>query len=128
MIIKENVTVYVCEYCKKKLFREHAMVNHESTCDKNPLNHKACFGCVHLDNDEVEYYVGYHYDGDPIEKTSGCFKCKKFDKLMFTWNAEKLKLPEKYPETFEDQKRMPNSCRHFQQFEYNNEPIGDLPF
>lgn len=131
MIIVTNVTIYKCEFCKKELKRKHAMVNHEEICDNNPKNKKACYGCIHLQEHDTEYYTEHRgYDGeyDETEHKSHCFRCEKFEKLMFTWKAEKLKLPEKYPETFEDQKRMPNSCRHFKEFENDEKPLFDLPF
>jgi hypothetical protein len=126
----KDVTVYICDYCKKKLFRKYAMVNHELLCDKNPINNKACFGCIHLENEEVERYVD-GYDGDYQTIKSGCFKCAKLDKLMFTWNAEKRGLPEAYPEDFEEQKKMPKECRHFSSYDnerYSEKLLTDLPF
>lgn len=127
----KDVTVYICDHCKKKLFRKHAMINHELICDKNPINNKACFGCIHLQTEEVEYSRGCSYDGDIDWATAGCFKCTKFNKLMYSWSAEKKNLPEKYPETFEDQKRMPNKCRSFTAYDkekYEEDLITDLPF
>ena len=34
----KNVVVYKCDHCQKKLFRKHAMVNHEIKCSR-------CFRC-----------------------------------------------------------------------------------
>lgn len=108
------VTLYSCDFCSKTLFREHAMKSHEDKCSNNPKNKKACYGCVHLTTEEVERYSGCSYDGEPNYITSVCFKCEKLDKLMYSYKAEKLGLPEKYPEDFEEQKRMPNECRHIE--------------
>ena len=110
----KDVTVFICDHCNKKLFRKHAMVNHEETCIKNPKNSKACFeGCVHLRTEEVEVHIGYDYDGDTQTKNSGCFNCVKLKKLMYSFRAEQLGLPEKYPHDFVDQEKMPHECRHF---------------
>jgi len=127
MIVKDNITLYVCEHCARKMFRKHSMVNHEEKCDKNPKNVKACFGCVHLTTEEVEYEVEY-YDGSDGRK-SGCFKCEKLNKIMYSWKAEKLNLPEKYPETFDEQKPMPNTCRSRTEYDEEKyiEPFN-LPF
>lgn len=127
----KDVTVYICDHCKKKLFRKHAMVNHELLCDKNPINKKACFGCIYLDTEEIEVQTGSDYDGEPNYRTSGCFNCKKLEKLMYSWNAEKRGLPNAYPEDFEEQKNMPNECRHFSSYDnerYSEQLLTDLHF
>ncbi len=117
MNIKENVTIYSCEFCKKKMFVKHAMVNHEKWCGNNPENYKACHGCIHLEEKEVEYCVRtYTSDGDVYytdKKTTG-FVCAKLGKELYPFSAEKLKLPEKYPETFEDKEPMPKDCEHYE--------------
>lgn len=124
------VTVYSCDHCKKKLFREHAMKNHEAGCDKNPANKKACFDCVHLTTEEVEIFDGCDYDGEPNTRNSGCFSCVKLKKLMYSFKAEKLGLPDKYPEDFEDQQKMPNTCRHMESYDKSKYENIDsmLPF
>ena len=53
MKVKENVTVYSCEYCKKKLFRQHAMEAHEMMCNKNPDNYRPCYGCKYLEKERI---------------------------------------------------------------------------
>lgn len=120
----KNVTLYSCDFCLKKLFREHAMKKHEEMCGSNPKNQKACYNCVHLNVEEIERYIGSDYDGDPQYTTTGCMKCEKLDKLMYSFSAERRGLPEKYPEDFEEQERMPNTCRHI---EYGNNDF-DFPW
>ncbi len=101
------------------------MVKHEESCIKNPVNSKACFnGCVHLTTEEVERCTGYSYDGDQHFTTSGCFKCVKLKKLMYSFKAEQRGLPEMYPDDFEDQEKMPHTCRHFEV--YNSLEYEDL--
>lgn len=41
MIITNNVTVYKCEFCNKKLYRKHAMIKHEDLCIHNTKKIKA---------------------------------------------------------------------------------------
>jgi hypothetical protein len=109
MIIKENVTVYQCEHCKKKMFRKHAMERHIDFCTYNPKNFTACSGCAHLDEIKIEYSVD-HYFYVEVQRKSNGFRCKKLDKTLYPLKAKRLGLPEKYPETFEDQELMPREC------------------
>lgn len=123
MRTQENVTIYHCDFCKKQLKRKHAMLKHEDGCTSNPKNKIACFsGCVYLEqiDIEIDVFVGRHYDGEPILNTrkSFCFKCLKKDQLMYSFSAEKLDLPTKYPDDFEDQEPMPKvSCELFKESE-----------
>jgi len=129
MIVKDNITLYVCEHCQRKMFRKHSMVNHEEKCDKNPKNHKACYGCIHLKIEEIEVEFGRNYeDGEYITNTSHHYVCDKLKKMMFTWKAEKAKLPEKYPETFDEQKPMPNTCRSRTEYDAEKYNDFDLPW
>lgn len=110
MITTENVTIYKCEFCKKKYFRKHACEGHEKYCSSNPENEKACSGCVFLEETKVEYDVdNYEYGGYQTRYSNG-FKCLKKDQLLYPLKAERLDLPNRYPETFEDQLPMPKDC------------------
>jgi uncharacterized radical SAM superfamily protein len=54
MKVTENVTVYQCEHCGKKLFRKHAMIKHEELCNNNHKNYKACMaGCAFLEKTQI---------------------------------------------------------------------------
>lgn len=97
--------VYKCDYCGKNLIRKHAMIKHEKFCDRNPLNIKACFGCVFLTKEEVLIEEHDHYD----RKSNG-FRCTKKDVLLYPTKVERKGLLDKYPETFEDQEPMPSQC------------------
>ena len=92
MIVKTNITLYYCEFCKKELKRKHAMVNHESKCRNNPTNYQPCFNCK---------YFQEHVD------SRNYYSCNKLNKQMYTINAVHKKLLEKYPESFEEQEQMP---------------------
>lgn len=110
MIVKENVTVYKCGFCKKKLFVKHAMDHHEKYCGCNPENFKACEGCIHLEEIEVEYDLGDGYENEPVTRKATGFNCKKLNKKMYPTKAERKGLPTKYPWTFQDQVPMPKEC------------------
>lgn len=115
MIVKENITLYVCEFCKKKLFRKHSMIKHEEFCTSNPKNFKACSGCTYLKEIEIPYYADRvdNY-GDIYQKeikTKG-FECTKLNKILYPLKVERLELNKKYPETFEEQEPMPKECEH----------------
>lgn len=108
MRVKENVTIYQCDFCNRKMFRKHSMEKHEKWCDHNPQNFRACGSCQFLD----ETVVYYSYDkglGEVNKKTNG-FRCSKLNKDIYPFKAEKLDLPNKYPETFDGQEPMPKSC------------------
>ena len=121
MKIEENVTVYQCEYCNKKLFRKHSMVRHEEFCSYNPKNKCACSGCDHLEETTVTYLSGYgDMMGNEAERTAIAFHCKKLDKMLYPLKVARLKLDEKYPETFEGQELMPNKCESRQVTDYSS--------
>lgn len=109
MKITEGITLYQCEFCKKKYFRKHACENHEKFCPSNPDNFKACSGCVFLKEEKVEYVVSNHDYHDQGRSSNG-FRCSQKDQLLYPLKAERLKLPQRFPETFEDQEPMPKEC------------------
>ena len=118
MKVKQNVTLYICEHCKKKLFMKHAMVKHEIKCSMNPANFSACAGCNHLEEKPIEYtrfgYNGYVETEDVIETHT--FHCKKLNKDIYPSAVLHKGLPEKYPETFSEQEVMPVECEYYQYF------------
>lgn len=113
----ENVTLYKCDFCKKELKRKHAMENHEKKCSNNPINSKACYSCVFLEEAKTNVSWVRHYDHGEgtsyFEKEVKCFKCTKLDKLMYSANIEKGSALIRYPETFENQEAMPKECEDF---------------
>lgn len=110
MKTKTNVTLYICDHCKKKLLRKWAMEKHEKYCGANPENRRACEGCQHLEETTVEViYEGIYQDR--IVK-SKAFRCKALEKMLYPLKVEQRGLLEKYPETFEDQEPMPRTCEH----------------
>jgi len=110
MKITENITLYQCDFCKKKLFLKHAMVKHEDLCLSNPKNFKDCMECTHLEKTQTEVHW---IDGNPDyagnTKQVDVFRCNKLDKLMFPFSIERRKLHEKY-ETYSEQEPMPSKC------------------
>lgn len=132
MITKENITIYICQFCKKYLQRKHAMENHEIHCGHNPKNYSACSGCVHLKQTEKEYSIGCRYDGEPIDRKSISFQCTKLNKELYPYKVIKKGLLEKYPETFEGAELMPSKCEFQQYKDYFNATTAqdylDIPF
>lgn len=47
MIVKENITIYKCEFCNKKLYVKHAMLKHEDYVDNT--KQVSVFKCSKLD-------------------------------------------------------------------------------
>lgn len=122
MKIKENTTIYQCDFCNRKMFKKHAMIAHELWCNSNPENFRACSGCKYLEEKQVEYSyniptvgqgLGIIFDGKTITKKTTGFRCNKLNKDIYPFKAEKLNLPYKYPETFEGQEPMPKICEHY---------------
>ncbi|MDP9954710.1 hypothetical protein J2X97_000347 [Epilithonimonas hungarica] len=112
MKVKENITVYQCEYCQKKLFLKHAMIKHEDLCFKNPKNNKPCYSCIfcHKEEIRVDFDDPYNPDGYTTKKVEAS-KCVKLDIIMFPWSIERKRLHEKY-ETYSEQEPMPRECEH----------------
>ena len=80
MKIKHRVTLYVCDFCNKKLQVKGAMQRHEERCNKNPANDRPCLNCPYLENKEVEYDTGMsdYYNGETIyAKSKNGFFCSK---------------------------------------------------
>lgn len=82
MIIKENKTIYLCEYCRKVYQVKPACIKHEKYCYKNPRNNHACFNC-----DFLEVKQSYN-----MKKTFNCLnkKCKFSNNKLFTFKLEKM--------------------------------------
>jgi hypothetical protein len=115
MTVTENVTVYKCGHCKKKLFVKGAMLRHETNCNYNPANFAKCSGCCHLSEIKIPYtkegYDGY-YQSEESREAKGFF-CEKLNKKLYPFKVVRKGLLEKYPETFADQEQMPVSCEHY---------------
>lgn len=107
MKVKENITMYQCDFCNKRLLVKNAMIRHENACSKSPENHSECETCGNLEETEiaVEDYMG-------ITRKAKAFRCKHFDKLVYPAKVVHRKLLEKYPETFAEQMQMPKTCEH----------------
>lgn len=84
MKVKQNVTVYSCDFCKKKMFREHAMKRHEEMCFRNPENKRPCFTCQHFEMKEVDVnWQDPVYYADHTEKKTLMF-CNKFNHCLIS--------------------------------------------
>ena len=86
----ENVTLYKCDFCGKKMQRKHAMIEHEKKCSHNPLNKRKCLEfCENLVRVEifVEPSVQTYTQSDELVKSS-CFKCKAKNIFMYSPKIE----------------------------------------
>lgn len=86
------------------------MVNHESKCDNNPANAKACSNCKHLTKVEMEIWFNDMYGHDGFYKKKEVFKCALLDTLMFPYKIEKKDLHNRFPSTYDEQQPMPKDC------------------
>lgn len=121
MQIKENITLYKCDFCKKELKRKHAMEIHENQCNSNPINQRPCLsGCSHLGQRDIEYYTGTdnYQSGEPNYRKGLAFYCELKDKFMlhpkleYKDNVENLQTV--YFENKEvEQEWMPKKCGEF---------------
>ena len=110
MKIKENITVYKCDFCDKKLFRKYAMLKHEDLCNSNPKNFKACMDCKYLEKIQIDaHWVVGNPEYVENSKQVDVFRCNKLDKLMFPFSIERRKLHERFS-TYDEQEAMPNNC------------------
>lgn len=112
MTVKET-KVYKCDFCKKKSFMSNAMVRHERWCNSNPVNFKACIDCQNLEETTVDYEIQIAID-DFRTNHAKAFRCTRLDRLLYPTKVEQKGLPEKYPNTFENQYPMPTNCTLFQ--------------
>jgi hypothetical protein len=109
----ENITIYKCDHCSKKLFRKHAMTNHENKCSQNPKNIRACFDCAMCESVKIKYEPEPQiYDGDLSESTA--FKCMSKNVFMY---PPKMEYSEKgipsyveYQNEEISQEKMPLTC------------------
>lgn len=83
MKVVENVKIYHCDFCKKKLFVKSAMERHEINCFHNPVNHRPCFGCIHLEKKETTLYDDSPMGGE-IERKVSLFHCSKKGLFLYT--------------------------------------------
>jgi len=113
MKIRENVTLYICEHCKKEMKTEKGMKNHEVKCDLNPLNQRLCHHCEHLECKDKLVDIERpepHYDS--TTKTKG-FKCKELNIELYPYSAEKKNLLNRFPDTFDGIEAMKRRCDNF---------------
>lgn len=96
---------------------------HEKNCYSNPENFRICSGCGYLEEIKTTYLADVRRFGenygvieDVEERATNGFRCKKLDKEMYPFKAERKGLPEKYPESFEGKEPMPKTCEHYNPF------------
>lgn len=111
-MITKNIPTYHCSYCSKYYIHKGNATRHENFCRHNPSNKHACFHlCRHLirekqDTEYTEYMVR------PPQMT--VFTCAITKQKMYSFLAEKKKLPTKHKASYEDTVRMPLECPHYE--------------
>ena len=101
---EKKVIQYKCDFCNKKLTAKPSMVRHEKYCTNNPINHHACYdGCEHLCEDAGDDGVKQPF-------------CNALSKVLYSITAERKRLLERFPESFEDAIKMPNNCHLYKAF------------
>lgn len=113
MKVLENQTAYKCEHCSKFYLQKRWIERHEKFCHKNPNNQHKCFQfCKHLE--KITHSI------DDSERSSGTyteFRCKKLDKYLYSFKAEKHTNPF-LMERLDGCERMPLECSDYSDANY----------
>ena len=83
----EQKFIYSCDHCRKKYFMKHACVDHEIKCSKNPVNFRACVGCVHLGKKEVSLHE-YNIHGGTSTRKIEILYCSKVNEFLHPPSSE----------------------------------------
>lgn len=117
---ERTMTVYICDYCRKKYFRKAAALRHENFCYHNPENIRPCLSCVHLKKKDAVVYTGYDdIGGEPVSFTASLFHCNALNKFLHPPQVAKKGNYFEIVEALNNQ--MPTSCGSY-------EEEDDLPF
>jgi len=112
--MKEEIkAVYSCDFCKKKLFRKGAMTRHERFCTSNPMNFTKCTLCKFIVEDKKEIEIHDYDYGCPSTRKVNSFRCSKKEIGLYPLKVIRLKIIDRYPETFEGEILMPTECDDF---------------
>jgi hypothetical protein len=117
MIVKENVTLFICEHCRKKYQIKSACEKHEPHCSHKKENQSACSGCVYLKEFKVDVFTGNDHNGEEQSISINGFSCSKLDKVLYPYKCIRKGLVDKYPHQFEGQELMPSVCEHWNYME-----------
>lgn len=112
MKVKENVTLYKCDYCNKSMQRKHAMELHELWCSKNPENSNVCSMCSYLEKKEetIDIYNPCGYPDTTMKLNY--FFCNKLKIRLHPLKCERLGMTTGYAEQFEDSTLFKKECEH----------------
>ena len=109
MKIKENVTLYVCEHCKKEYKHTKSCEKHEHKCWQNPKNKAKCYGCAFLAKKKASVQKeGY-------TRSSERFFCKKKDTFVspIQYEPDEIQKYTNVPMPFLE-------CKDFKEIDYIN--------
>jgi hypothetical protein len=116
MKVKENVTIYECDFCKKNYRVKTACEKHENFCYKNPTNTPKCSGCNHLEEYQKEIWYDT-FGGERMMKRKA-FRCKAQGIGLYPLKVLRGDMLNRYPETFADEILMPNKCDFFKDYNF----------
>ena len=109
----KTVTLYSCDFCRKKLQRKPAMERHEEFCYMNPVNTPKCSNCEFLKQVEKTIYFDAFDSGEHSRKVKS-FQCTKLNKELYPLSVVRRGIVDDYPETFEGAELMPTKCESFE--------------
>lgn len=105
---RENMIVYKCDHCTKKMFGAGVMSRHERFCKSNPNNDHKCFQRC----DFLEKRTETVFSNDPDEPEADHFvthfTCLKTSKKLYSYKFEKSKGFK--PIYLQGLERMPLEC------------------
>lgn len=117
MRVKENITLYICEHCKKRYEVKPAAERHELYCFRNPANFHACFKhCKHLIKDKEKFDEDPHGGWATTDMERVSFQCAITKQFMYSFVAERRNCVPVYNDWEEDREyiRMPLECEHYE--------------
>ncbi|MCP4354563.1 MAG: hypothetical protein GY793_02795 [Proteobacteria bacterium] len=110
---EKQMTIYTCKYCRKYYKRKKAAEWHQYHCSSNPRNNHICFhDCEHLKYTKADHETEGHGIYSETTVSPATFYCKKHNKYMYSYIAERKKIIESYGEDLGE--RMPLRCGEHQ--------------
>lgn len=83
MKIKENVTLYCCEYCGKEYKRQKSCAVHEERCNNNPKNSRPCALCGYFSMKKTKVLRHDAYDQQDEYYPVELFHCSKKESFLY---------------------------------------------
>ena len=105
----ETKEIYKCDYCNKLYQIKRWCIEHEKTCNKNPVNDRACFTCTHLIKKSETIYYDTCYG--EAKREVDLLYCNKLDTFLHPPKVEhKGNMYETHPK---ENNPMPRNCKFY---------------